>query len=47
MVVGDDELAKADIPEYLHPYYDVMKDAVIKMAEEEASKPKRVRRKLA
>ena len=47
MVVGDDELAKADIPEYLHPYYDVMKDAVINMAEEEATKPKRVRRKLA
>lgn len=34
MVMGDDELAKADIPEYLHPYYDVMKDAVIKIAEE-------------
>ena len=45
MVMGDDELAKADIPEYLHPYYDVMKDAVIKMAEEEANKPKRLRKK--
>ena len=45
MVMGDDETAMKDIPEYLHPYYDVMKDAVIKMAEEEANKPKRVRRK--
>ena len=45
MVMGDDELAKADIPEYLHPYYDVMKDAVIKIAEEEANKPKRTRKK--
>ena len=47
MVMGDDELAKADIPEYLHSYYDVMKEAVIKMAEEEAKKPKRTRKKLA
>ena len=45
MVMGDDEVAKADIPEYLHPFYDVMKEAVIKMAEEEANKPKRVKKK--
>jgi hypothetical protein len=44
MVMGDDEVAKADIPLYLHPYYDVMKDAVVKMAEE-TSKPKRSRKK--
>jgi nicotinic acid mononucleotide adenylyltransferase len=44
MVDGDDETAKADIPEYLHSYYDVMKDAVVKMAEEEAKKPKRTRK---
>ena len=47
MVMGDDETAMNDIPEYLHPYYDVMKDAVVKMAEEEANKPKRVRKKLS
>ena len=45
MVMGDDEVAKADIPQYLHPYYDVMKDAVVRVAEEEAKKPKRVRKK--
>lgn len=44
MVMGDDETALNDIPEYLHPYYDVMKDAAIKMAEEEAAKPKRLRK---
>lgn len=45
MVSGNDEIAKADIPEYLHPYYDIMKDAVMKVAKEEAKKPKRVRKK--
>lgn len=45
MLSGNNEAALADIPEYLHPYYDVMKDAVIKTAEEESLKPKRVRRK--
>jgi hypothetical protein len=45
MVLGDYENALKDIPEYLHPYYDVMKDAVVKMAEEEANKPKRTRKK--
>lgn len=46
MVMGNDEVAKTDIPEYLHPYYDIMKDAVIKMEEEEAKKPKKTRKKL-
>ena len=45
MVMGDEEFVKANIPDYLYPYYDVMKDAVIKVAEEEASKPKRTRKK--
>ena len=47
MVADDDETAMKDIPEYLHPYYGDMKLAVVKMAEEEANKPKRVRKKLA
>ena len=45
MVMGDEEFVKANIPDYLYPYYDVMKDAVVKTAEEEANKPKRVRKK--
>ena len=45
MVVDDVEFVKANIPNYLYPYYDVMRDAVVKMAEEEANKPKRVRKK--
>jgi nicotinic acid mononucleotide adenylyltransferase len=45
MVTGDEEFVKANIPDYLYPYYDVMKDAVVKMAEEEANKPKKVRKK--
>lgn len=45
MVMSDEEFVKANIPDYLYPYYDVMKDAVIKVAEEEASKPKRTRKK--
>ena len=45
MVLGDEEFVKANIPDYLYPYYDVMKDAVVKMAEEEANKPKRTRKK--
>jgi nicotinic acid mononucleotide adenylyltransferase len=45
MVMGDEEFVKANIPDYLYPYYDVMKDAVVKMAEEEANKPKRTRKK--
>ena len=45
MVMGDEEFVKANIPDYLYPYYDVMKDAVIKVAEEEASKPRRTRKK--
>ncbi len=45
MVLGDEELVKANIPDYLYPYYDVMKDAVVKVAEEEANKPKRTRKK--
>ena len=47
MVMGDVEFVKANIPDYLYPYYDVMRDAVVKMAEEEDNKPKRVRKKLA
>lgn len=47
MVAGDEEFVKANIPDYLYPYYDVMKDAVVKMAEEESNKPKKVRKKLA
>ena len=45
MVMGDEEFVKANIPDYLYPYYDVMRDAVVKVAEDEANKPKRVRRK--
>ena len=45
MVLGDEEFVKANIPDYLYPYYDIMKDAVIKTASEEANKPKRVRKK--
>ena len=45
MVMGDEEFVKANIPDYLYPYYDIMKDAVVKMAEEEANKPKRTRKK--
>ena len=45
MISGDEEFVKANIPNYLYPFYDVMKDAVVKMAEEEANKPKRIRRK--
>ena len=45
MVMGDEEFVKANIPDYLYPYYDVMKDAVVKVAAEEASKPKRIRKK--
>jgi nicotinic acid mononucleotide adenylyltransferase len=45
MVLGDEEFVKENIPDYLYPYYDVMKDAVVKVAEEEANKPKRTRKK--
>jgi hypothetical protein len=45
MVLGDDETAKADIPDYLYPYYDIMKDSVIKMVEEIDKKPKRTKKK--
>ena len=45
MVTGDEEFVKENIPDYLYPYYDEMKDAVVKMAEEEANKPKRIRKK--
>ena len=45
MVLGDEEFVKENIPDYLYPYYDVMKDAVMKVAEEEANKPKRTRKK--
>ena len=45
MVMGDVEFVKANIPDYLYPYYDVMKDAVVKVAAEEANKPKRTRKK--
>lgn len=47
MVAGDDESALKDIPKYLHRYYDIMKDAVLKQAEEEAKKPKKTRKKSA
>jgi hypothetical protein len=43
MIMNDREFVEANIPDYLYPYYDVMKDAVVKSAEEE--KPKRVRKK--
>ena len=45
MLMGDEEFVKANIPDYLYPYYDVMRDAVVKVAEDEANKPKRIRRK--
>lgn len=38
MVMNDEEFVKANIPDYLYPYYDVMKDAVMKVAEEEFKK---------
>jgi nicotinic acid mononucleotide adenylyltransferase len=44
MVMNDEEFVKANIPDYLYPYYDVMKDAVDKMTEENNKKPNRVRR---
>jgi nicotinic acid mononucleotide adenylyltransferase len=44
MVMNDEEFVKANIPDYLYPYYEVMKDAVVKMAEENNKKPNRVRR---
>ena len=47
MLSGNDEVALADIPEYLHSYYYVMKDAVIKMDEENAKKPKRVKKQIS
>lgn len=45
MISGDDETAKVDIPAYLHPYYNIMKESVVKMAEEDAKKHKRLRKK--
>ena len=45
MVAGDEEFVKANIPDYLYPYYDIMRDSVVKVAEEEANKPKRTRKK--
>ena len=45
MVLGNDDIAKSDIPKYLHPYYDIMKDSVIKTKAEEASNPKRIKKK--
>ena len=44
MVMNDEEFVKANIPNYLYPYYDVMKDAVDKMTEENNKKPNRVRK---
>jgi hypothetical protein len=43
MVMNDEEFVKANIPDYLYPYYEVMKDAVVKMEEENNKKPNRVR----
>jgi nicotinic acid mononucleotide adenylyltransferase len=45
LILNDKAFVEANIPDYLYPYYDIMKDAVIKSAEEEASKPKRVKKK--
>jgi predicted nucleotidyltransferase len=36
-----EECVKADIPNYLYPYYQAMKDAVVKTAKEEYKKYKR------
>lgn len=44
MIMNDEEFVKANIPDYLYPYYDVMKDAVMKVAEEEFKKPQRARK---
>jgi hypothetical protein len=44
MVNDVEECVKADIPEYLYPYYDVMRDAVVKTAEEEYQKHNRGRK---
>ena len=43
LIMDDRAFVEANIPDYLYPYYDVMKDAVVRSAEEE--KPKRVRKK--
>ena len=45
LILNDKAFVEANIPDYLYPYYDVMKDAVIKAEAEEASKPKRVKKK--
>ena len=45
LILNDKEFVEANIPDYLYPYYDIMKDAVIKAEAEEASKPKRVKKK--
>jgi hypothetical protein len=44
MVMNDEEFVKANIPDYLYPYYEAMKDAVIKVSEEEFKKPQRARK---
>lgn len=44
MIMNDEEFVKANIPDYLYPYYDVMKDAVMKVAEEEFKKPQKARK---
>lgn len=44
MIMNDEEFVKANIPDYLYPYYEVMKDAVMKVAEEELKKPQRARK---
>jgi hypothetical protein len=45
MVMDDVEFVKANIPDYLYPYYDVMRDAVMKISEEENLKPKKTIKK--
>ena len=44
MIMNDEEFVKANIPDYLYPYYEVMRDAVVKVAEEEFKKPQRARK---
>jgi hypothetical protein len=42
--MDNEDFVKENIPNYLYPYYEVMKDAVIKVSEEEFKKPQKARK---
>jgi hypothetical protein len=44
MIMDNEDFVKENIPNYLYPYYEVMKDAVIKVSEEEFKKPQKARK---